>query len=115
MAKHYWPSPLVRQASRKFRPFSSGSRQGQDCRSASSLWRARHNRKNCLFFGDTEAGERSAIIYTVIESCLRHGIDPYTYLRDVLTRQLNMTNRQIPEVTLRAWAKPPAIVPAKAS
>lgn len=62
-------------------------------------------KKNWLFIGDAEAGERSAIIYTVIESCRRRGIDPYTYLRDVLTRLPNMTNRQIPEVTPEAWAK----------
>jgi len=41
----------------------------------------------------------------VIESCRRREIDPYTYLRDVLTRLPNMTNRQIPEVTPEAWAK----------
>jgi hypothetical protein len=52
-----------------------------------------------------ERAERSAIIYTVIESCRRREIDPYTYLRDVLTRLPNMTNRQIPEVTPEAWAK----------
>ena len=73
-------------------------------------------KKNWLFIGDAEAGERSAIIYTVIESCRRRGIDPYTYLRDVLTRLPNMTNRQIPEVTPAAWAKARrSTTPAKAS
>ena len=62
-------------------------------------------KKNWLFIGAGEAGERSAIIYTVIESCRRRGIDPYAYLRDVLTRLPTMTNRQIPEVTPEAWAK----------
>ena len=73
-------------------------------------------KKNWLFVGDAGAGERSAIIYTVIESCRRRGIDPYTYLRDVLTRLPNMTNRQIPEVTPEAWAKARrTTAPAKAS
>jgi transposase len=40
-------------------------------------------KKNWLFFGKAEAGQRGAIIYTVIESCRRHGVDPYEYLRDV--------------------------------
>jgi len=62
-------------------------------------------KKNWLFIGDAEAGERSAIIYTVIESCRRRGLDPYAYLRDVLTRLPTMTNWQIPEVTPEAWAK----------
>ena len=57
--------------------------------------------------GDADAGERGAIIYTVIESCRRRGIDPYAYLKDVLTRLPNMTNRQIPEVTPQAWSKMP--------
>ena len=73
-------------------------------------------KKNWLFIGAAGAGERSAIIYTVIESCRRRGIDPYAYLRDVLTRLPHMTNRQIPEVTPAAWAKARrATAPAKAS
>jgi hypothetical protein len=62
-------------------------------------------KKNWLFVGDAGAGERSAIIYTVIESCRRRGLDPYAYLREVLTRLPHMTNRQIPEVTPQAWSK----------
>jgi len=37
-------------------------------------------KKNWLFVGEADAGERAAIIYTIIESCRRRGIDPYTYL-----------------------------------
>ena len=73
-------------------------------------------KKNWLFIGDAGAGERSAIIYTIIESCRRREIDPYTYLRDVLTRLPHMTNRQIPEVTPEAWAKAHrTTAPSKAS
>jgi transposase len=62
-------------------------------------------KKNWLFIGDAQAGERSAIIYTVIESCHRRGIEPYTYLREVLTRLPTMTNWQVADVTPDAWAK----------
>ena len=62
-------------------------------------------KKNWLFIGEAGAGQRGAIIYTVIESCRRRGIDPYAYLRDLLTRLPNLTNHQIPEVTPAAWAK----------
>ncbi len=31
-------------------------------------------KKNWLFFGDADAGQRSAIIYTIIESCRRRGL-----------------------------------------
>jgi transposase len=62
-------------------------------------------KKNWLFMGDADAGTRGAIIYTVIESCRRRGIDPYAYLRDVLTRLPRMTNWQVPEITPEVWAK----------
>ena len=62
-------------------------------------------KKNWLFFGDADAGRRGAILYTMIESCRRRGIDPYAYLRDVLTRLPSMTNWQIKHVTPEAWAK----------
>ena len=62
-------------------------------------------KKNWLFIGEAEAGQRSAILFTIIEACRSRGIDPQTYLRDVLTRLPTMTNRQIKDVTPAAWAK----------
>ena len=41
----------------------------------------------------------------MVESCRRRGLDPYAYLRDVLTRLPRMTNRQTSEVTPEACAK----------
>ncbi|MCC5023303.1 MAG: transposase [Candidatus Synoicihabitans palmerolidicus] len=43
-------------------------------------------KKNWLFIGHPDAGQRSAIIYSLVVSCLRRGIDPLDYLRDVLGR-----------------------------
>jgi len=62
-------------------------------------------KKNWLFVGEADAGERSAIIYTLIECCRRRSLNPFAYLRDVLTRLPNMTNHQIYEVTPAAWQK----------
>jgi transposase len=62
-------------------------------------------KKNWLFIGAAHAGQRGAIIYTIIESCRRRGIDPYAYLRDVLTRLPSMTTSQIKDLTPEAWAK----------
>ena len=62
-------------------------------------------KKNWLFIGEADAGQRSAIVYTLIECCRRRGLNPFAYLRDVLARLPNMTNRQIPEVTPEAWSK----------
>jgi len=49
--------------------------------------------KNWMFIGHPDAGQRSAIIYSVVVSCQRHGKDPFAYLRDVLRRLPSMTNR----------------------
>jgi hypothetical protein len=62
-------------------------------------------KKNWLFIGDAETGQRSAIIYTLIECCRRRGIDPQAYLRDLLTRLPAATNKMIPEFTPAKWAK----------
>ena len=62
-------------------------------------------KKNWLFVGEAQAGERSAIIYTVIECCRRRGLNPFAYLKDVFSRLPNMTNRQIPDVTPAVWQK----------
>jgi transposase len=62
-------------------------------------------KKNWLFVGADTAGDRSAILYTVIESCRRRGLDPYAYLRDVLTRLPALTNRQVVEITPANWAR----------
>jgi transposase len=62
-------------------------------------------KRNWLFMGEAGAGQRGAILYTVVESCRRRGLDPHAYLKDVLTRLPVMTTRQIPEVLPAPWAK----------
>ncbi len=62
-------------------------------------------KKNWLFIGAQDTGQKSAIIYSIIGSCRRRGVEPYTYLKDVLTRLPNMTNRQIASITPEAWAR----------
>jgi len=50
-------------------------------------------KKNWLFIGHPDAGQRSAIIYSIVVSCQRHRKDPLAYMRDVLTRLPRMTNQ----------------------
>ena len=47
---------------------------------------------------------RETLLIDVIENCRRLHLDAYTYLREVLTRLPHMTNRQIKDVTPKAWA-----------
>jgi transposase len=62
-------------------------------------------KKNWLFIGEAAAGDRSAIIFTVIESCRRRGVDPFAYLRDIFTRLPSATNWQVKDLTPKAWAE----------
>jgi transposase len=61
-------------------------------------------KKNWLFIGHPEAGQRSAIIYSLVVSCQRHGKDPLAYLRDVLQLLPAMTNQDdLTPLTPAAW------------
>jgi len=63
-------------------------------------------KKNWLFVGHPDAGQRSAIIYSIVVSCQRHRKDPLAYLRDVLTRLPQMTTRDDLAVLTPANWKP---------
>jgi transposase len=62
-------------------------------------------KKNWLFIGAADAGHRGAILYTIVESCRRRGLDPLTYLRDVLSRLPKMLITEVAGITPEAWAK----------
>jgi transposase len=60
-------------------------------------------KKNWLFFGSAEAGQRSAVLYTLIANCRLHGVEPYAYLKDVLERLPRTTNKEVAQLTPRRW------------
>ena len=62
-------------------------------------------KKNFLFIGHPEAGQRSAVIYSVLGSCRRHGINPAEYLQDVFERLPKAKTSEVPALTPAAWAK----------
>jgi hypothetical protein len=62
-------------------------------------------KKNWLFIGSPQAGERSAIIYTLLGSCRRHGVNPFDYFKDLLARLPSAKISQIKEFTPSVWAK----------
>ena len=43
-------------------------------------------RRNFLFTGSPRGGERLAAIFTLVDSCLLLGLDPYDYLVDVIRK-----------------------------
>jgi hypothetical protein len=42
-------------------------------------------------------------MYTLIENCRLHDVEPYTYLKDVLERLPTTTNQQVAELTPQRW------------
>lgn len=62
-------------------------------------------KKNWLFFGSDEAGQRSAVMYTLVENCRMHGVEPYAYLKDVLERLPRTTNQQVAQLTPLNWQR----------
>jgi transposase len=61
--------------------------------------------KNWLFIGAEHAGEKSAIIYTLVENCRRLGINPRDYFEDVLTRLPGMKASEAASLTPANWLK----------
>jgi hypothetical protein len=62
-------------------------------------------KKNWLFIGHPEAGERSAVIYTLLGSCRRQGINPLEYLKDLFTRLPAAKITEIRKFTPATWRK----------
>lgn len=63
-------------------------------------------KKNWMFFGSAEAGRRNAVIYTLIQNCRMHGVEPLSYLKDLLERLPTMTNQDnLDQLTPLNWKK----------
>ena len=61
-------------------------------------------RKNWLFAGSDKGGKTAAVLYTITQTCRRHGIDPFVYLQDVLTRLPLSTSDDLPSFLPNRWA-----------
>lgn len=63
-------------------------------------------RKNWLFAGSDAAAERAAILYTVIESAVLHGVEPWVYVHDVLKKiAAGWPQRRLDELLPHRWAE----------
>jgi len=54
--------------------------------SENALRRVAIGRKNWIFCGSDNGGNTAAVHFTLMATCQRHRVDPFVYLRDVLTR-----------------------------
>ena len=62
-----------------------------------------HNRKNWLFVGSQQAGERAAVMLSLIESAKLNGHDPWAYLKDVFERLPTLKNRDLELLLPHNW------------
>jgi len=60
-------------------------------------------RSNWLFAGSLRAGQRAAVIMSLIQSAKLNGHDPYRYLRDVLERLPTQPASRIDELLPHSW------------
>ena len=73
-------------------------------------------KRNWLFVGGEDTGQRGAILHTLLENAVRHGHNPEAWLADVLERLPAMTNRDDLEPLLPSnWQKPAIATPALAT
>lgn len=60
-------------------------------------------RRKWLFIGSQLAGERAAVVMSLLQSARLNGHEPWAYLKDVLTRLPTQFNRRIEELLLHKW------------
>jgi hypothetical protein len=62
-------------------------------------------RKNYLFAGSHEAAKRSGMLYSLLGTCKMHGIEPYSWLKDVLHRIANHPVNKIQDLLPNRYKK----------
>ena len=60
-------------------------------------------RKNWLFVGNDDAGQRAATFVTLIASCEMHGIEPWAYLRDLFILLPDWPKHRVLELSPAQW------------
>jgi transposase len=60
-------------------------------------------RKNWLFVGSQQAGERAAVVMSLIESAKLNGHDPWAYLKDVFERLPTLKHRDLEQLLPHNW------------
>ena len=63
-------------------------------------------RKAWQFVGSELAGQRAAIIMSLVQSARLNGHDPWAYLRDVLERLPTLPNSRLEELLPHRWVPP---------
>ena len=57
-------------------------------------------RKNYMFCGSHPAAQRAAMIYSLVSIAKLHGLDPFVYIKELLTKLPASTNKQVDQFLL---------------
>jgi transposase len=60
-------------------------------------------RKNWLFFGSEQGGQTAAVLFTFTSTCVRLGVEPWAYLKDVLSRLPTTAAEQLTDLLPQRW------------
>lgn len=60
-------------------------------------------RKAWMFVGSELAGQRAAMVMSLVQSAKLNGLDPWAYLRDVLARIHSHPSHRIEELLPHRW------------
>jgi transposase len=61
-------------------------------------------RKNYLFAGSHEGAKRAAIIYSLVATAKLHNVEPFAYLKDLLTRLPDHPHHKLAELLPQNWS-----------
>ena len=60
-------------------------------------------RKNWLFAGSPRGGRTAAVLFTIISSAKRHGLNTWAYLRDILIRLADLKPGELETLLPDRW------------
>jgi hypothetical protein len=74
-----------------------------DAYAEAALRRVALGRSNFLFVANEDSGHDFAVLYTLVASCEKHGIEPIAYLTDVLTRVHTHPTSRVEDLLPHRW------------
>ena len=61
-------------------------------------------RNNWVFFGSDQGGKTAAVLRSFVASCQRVGVEPFAWLKDVLSRIADHPINRLAELLPHNWA-----------